>query len=146
MKNHLKILLGEFYRLFVMKLQKHIQAKYKRLKVHGILCCSCQKKDGSLRLCMNWRKLNSRTKKDAFPWIYDTLHALSGENYFSKVDLKLGYWQVEVDAADKEKTAFHIVGVGLFNVTEYRLNYAIHLQHFKGIWSTILKIWSCNVV
>jgi hypothetical protein len=73
-----------------------------------------RKKDGKIRFCIDFRKLNQRTKKDAFaiPRIEDTLQLLSGSQYFSKLDLKSGYWQVEVREEDKEKTAFQ-VGSGL---------------------------------
>ena len=75
-----------------------------------------RKKDGTIRFCIDFRKLNSRTKKDAYPIpkIEDTLHMLSGSKYFSKIDLKSGYWQVEMEEEDKEKTAFQVPGVGFY--------------------------------
>jgi len=75
-----------------------------------------RKKDGTIRFCIDFRKLNARTKKDAYanPRVEDTLHMLSGAKYFSKLDLKSGYWQVELDEADKEKTAFQVWGVWFF--------------------------------
>ena len=71
-----------------------------------------RKVDGSIRFCIDFRKLNNRTKKDAYgiPKIEDTLHMLSGSKYFSKLDLKAGYWQVEMEEKDKEKTAFQVGG------------------------------------
>ena len=58
----------------------------------------CRKSDGSLRFCIDLRKINSRTIKDAYtlPRIEDTLDRLVGAKYFSKLDLKSGYWQVEL--------------------------------------------------
>jgi transposase InsO family protein len=75
-----------------------------------------RKKDGTIRFCIDFRKLNQRTKKDAYaiPRIDDTLHLLAGSRYFSKLDLKSGYWQVEVEEADKEKTAFQVWGLGFY--------------------------------
>ena len=66
--------------------------------------------------CIDFRKLNQRTKKDSYgiPRVEDTLHMLSGSNYFSKLDLKSGYWQVELAEEDKEKTAFQVGGLGFF--------------------------------
>ena len=52
--------------------------------------------------------LSKTTKKDAYPLprIDDTLHALAGAKMFSTLDLASGYWQVELDPDDREKTAF----------------------------------------
>jgi len=79
-------------------------------------CVIVRKKNGTIRFCIDFRKLNERTKKDSYalPRIEDTLHLLSGSKYFSKLDLKAGYWQVELEEEDKEKTAFQVGGLGFY--------------------------------
>ena len=58
-----------------------------------------QKKDGSLRFCIDLRKLNNWTIKDAYllPHIDKTLGSLQGYQWFSLLSLKSQYWQVEMD-------------------------------------------------
>lgn len=67
-----------------------------------------RKKDGSLRLCVDYRLLNARTRKDAFPLprIEETLDMLAGARWFSTMDLASGYNQVPVSEGDRAKTAF----------------------------------------
>ena len=75
-----------------------------------------RKKDGSLHFCIDFRKLNSRTVKDAYnlPRVNDTIDTLIGSKYFSKLDLRSGYWQVEIDEADKYKPPFTVGNMGFF--------------------------------
>ena len=67
-----------------------------------------RKKNGSLRMCVDFRRLNSKTRRDAFPLprIDESLDALQGARFFSTMDLASGYHQVEVEEEDKPKTAF----------------------------------------
>ncbi|PIK53305.1 Septin-8-A [Apostichopus japonicus] len=67
-----------------------------------------KKKDGSIRLCIDYRKLNQDTVKDSYslPRIEESLDALKGAKWFSSLDLQSGYWQIEVAEKDIPKTAF----------------------------------------
>ena len=67
-----------------------------------------QKKDGKLPFCIDLQKLNARTIKDAYslPRIDQTLDCLNGAERFSSLDLKFGYWQVEMEEDSKALTAF----------------------------------------
>ena len=77
-----------------------------------------KKKDGSSRFCVDYRKLNDITIKDAYPLpcVDESLDQLSGSKWFSCLDLNAGYWQVEMDPEDAEKTAF-TSRKGLFEFT-----------------------------
>ena len=75
-----------------------------------------QKKDGSLRFCIDLRKLNTWTVKDAYslPHIDETLNSLQGSRWFSLLDLKSGYWQVEMDEKSKPLTTFTMGPLGFY--------------------------------
>lgn len=67
-----------------------------------------KKKDGEVRFCIDYRALNKVTKKDVYPLprIDETIEALGGAVLFTTLDLKAGYWQIQVAEADRPKTAF----------------------------------------
>ena len=67
-----------------------------------------RKKDGTMRFCVDYRRLNDVTIKDSYPLpnIEDTFDSLSGATYFCALDLASGYWQVDVHPDDRPKTAF----------------------------------------
>ena len=75
-----------------------------------------KKKDQSLRMCIDYRKLNERTVRDAYylPRIDEAIDSLYGARFFSCLDLKSGYYQVEISEEDKPKTAFTAGPLGFF--------------------------------
>ena len=75
-----------------------------------------RKKDGRLRFCIDLRRLNNRTVKDAYslPRIESILDSLGGAQIFSTLDLKAGYWQVEMAEECKAYTAFTCGPLGFY--------------------------------
>ena len=75
-----------------------------------------RKKNGTIRFCIDYRKLNQRTENDAYPIprTDDTLHSLARSKYFSTLDLRCGYWQVELRETNKAKTAFQVGSLGFY--------------------------------
>ena len=74
------------------------------------------KKDGGLQFCIDFRRLNSRTKKDAypFPWMQETMESMVGARFFSTMDLKLGFWQVKMPKDSQQYTAFTVGSMGVY--------------------------------
>ena len=75
-----------------------------------------RKKDGTLRYCIDYRRLNQVTQKDSYPLpnIQDCLDSLDGAKFFSSIDLCSGYWQVQLSEDAKDKSSFYGAGGGLW--------------------------------
>ena len=82
------------------------------------------KKDGSMRMCVDYSEINSQTEKDLFPLprIDQVWPTLSRARYFASLDLLMGFHQVEVDPGDRAKTAFLTYrGLNIHNVMPFSL-------------------------
>jgi hypothetical protein len=91
------------------------------------------KQDGTIRLCVDYRKLNEVTIKNKYPLpkIEDLFDQLNGAKVFSKIDLRTGYHQLKVRESDIPKTAFTtryglfeytVMSFGLTNAPAYFMN------------------------
>ena len=87
-----------------------------------------QKKDGGLRFCIDFRQLNSRTKKDAYPLprMQETMESMVGARFFFTMDLKSGFWQVKMAKDSQQYTAFMVGSMGVYEFLRmpYGLCYA----------------------
>jgi hypothetical protein len=98
------------------------------------------RKNGELRLCVDYRKLKDVTKKDSFPLprIDDTLDTLAGTKWSSILDLRSGCWQVDAHPDDKEKTAFS-TGQGLWQFTVMPFGLCNAPATFERLMETVLQ-------
>ncbi|KYB29879.1 hypothetical protein TcasGA2_TC034535 [Tribolium castaneum] len=115
------------YRLTCEK-RKVLQMEIERLLQQGIIeeCDSAwaspvvmvPKANGTIRLCVDYRKLNAVTKPDVYPLprLDDLLHATGKIGCITTLDLQAGYWQIQVEPGDRDKTSF-ICPFGLYRFT-----------------------------
>ncbi|UYV79967.1 K02A2.6-like [Cordylochernes scorpioides] len=99
-----------------------------------------KKKNGTFRFCVDYRNLNSVTVKDQYPLprIDDCFDSLHGARYFTSLDLCSGYWQVEVEEQDREKTAF-ITPDGLYQFNVLPFGLCNGPATFERLMDTVLR-------
>ena len=75
-----------------------------------------RKKDGTLRFCIDFRRLNDRTRKDSYPLprTNEMMESLVGARIFSCMDLKSGFWQVKMSEDSRQYTAFTVGSMGVY--------------------------------
>ena len=98
------------------------------------------KKDGSTRFCVDYRALSDCSIKDTYPLprVDDSLDALAGGKFFSTMDLMSGYWQIAMDPADQEKTAF-TTSLGLYEFKVMPFGLANAPATFERPMETVLR-------
>ena len=96
--------------------------------------CAVRKPDGSVRLCVNFRKLNSKTTPDPYqiPLIGDLIQDLGDAQYLTKLDLNKGFYQVAMAPDDMDKTAF-VALLGSLNSAGCLLASVMPQPHSRGI-------------
>ncbi|GBO08307.1 Retrovirus-related Pol polyprotein from transposon 17.6 [Araneus ventricosus] len=98
-----------------------------------------EKKDGPTRFCVDYRKQNEITKDSyPLPGIDDTLDAWNGSQWFKTLDLKSGYWQVEIRPEDREKIAF-TTGHGLWQFKVMPFGLCNAPATFERLTETVLR-------
>ena len=95
-----------------------------------VLVC---KKDKGLHFCINFHKLNARTKNDSYPLlcIQAAIESLFRVGYFCCLYLKEDFWKIAMDEASKQYTAFVVGNLGFLNANICHLDCAMPQLHFK---------------
>ena len=99
-----------------------------------------RKKDGSLRFCIDFRKLNSLTVKDSHPLprICETLESLAGAAHYSTFDMNSGFWQVPMSPESKQYTAFTLGSMGLYECESMPFGLCNALPTFQRLMQNCL--------
>ncbi len=109
---------------------------------YGVPVLFVHKKDGTLRMCVDYRALNKATVKNWYPLprIDDLFDCLSRAKVFSRIDLRFGYYQIRIAKGDDEKTACHTrYGSYEFLVMPFRLTNAP--ATFCTLMNDIFREW-----
>ncbi|EYC05726.1 hypothetical protein Y032_0080g1333 [Ancylostoma ceylanicum] len=99
-----------------------------------------KKKDGTLRLCIDYRELNKIIRQDSYPLpkIDTVLQCLKGKRFFSTMDLASGYWQIRLSEDAKRKSAF-TTSEGLFEFTVLPFGLSTSPSVFQRMMDMVIK-------
>lgn len=134
-----------------MHLQEEVRGQVQDMLDNGVITPSTSswsspvlltpKKNGTYRFCVDYRRLNAVTSPDPFPMpvIEDLLNTLSGQQIYSTLDLKNGYWQIPLAENDREKTAFTLQGMGHFQFQVMPFGLSTAPATFQRAMETTLK-------
>jgi hypothetical protein len=150
----------------LVELKKQIEELLEKGFIHpssspwGAPVLFVSKKDGSRRMCVDYRSLNEVTIKNKYPLprIEDLFDQMKGAKIFSKIDLRLGYHQLKTRAEDVPKTAFTtryelyeflVMSFGLTNAPAYFMNLINkismeYLDHFVVVFIDDILVYSPN--
>ena len=122
-------------------LEKEIQERLEEEPLMSEWCSPIvpvKKKDGSLRLCVDYRWLNSVSQSDAYPMprVDDLIDQLGGAYYITTMDLTRGYWQVPVSEDAKQKTAI-ATPFGLYQFN--RMPFGLVLATFQRLVDRVIR-------
>ena len=99
-----------------------------------------RKKDGGIRLCVDYRRLNAKTIGDAYPLprIQESFDTLVGAQFFSTLDLASGYHQIAMHPDDQHKTAF-VTPMGLFEYTRMPMGLSLAPATFQRLMQSTMS-------
>ena len=99
-----------------------------------------RKKDVTNRFCVDYRRLNAITVKDAYPLprVEDCLDTMAGAAWFSSMDLASGYWQLDIKEENKEKTAF-TTHTGLYQFTRMSFGLCNAPATFERVMEVVVR-------
>ena len=103
-----------------------------------VLVC---KKDGGLQFCIDFCRLNSQTKKDAYPLpqMQETMESMVGAQFFSTMDLKSGFWQVKMAKDSQQYTAFTVGSMGVYEFLRMPYGLCDALATFQRLMQNCLR-------
>ena len=106
-----------------------------------------RKKNGKLRMCVDYRMLNKRSVKDAYALprneeVFDVLH---GAKYFSTIDMKAGYHQVEIEDQHKERTAFTVGPLGFYEYIKIPFGLSNSPATYQRLMEDVLGYYNMTI-
>ena len=147
-----KLRYGQVHPTMIDEVRKHLHM----MKDMGVISpskspyCSpvviVRKKSGDIRLCVDYRKLNQKCSSPGYslPRVHEALDCLSGCQYFSCLDLKSGYWQLELHPDDRPKTAFSVGPLGFFEWNRMPFGLAAAPASFQQMMETVIGSLNLN--